>query len=148
MIDGNSPAEYICKTNENEDNEVRTFAKADSARGSNTKRRQSLNIDLFIPSILIVSKQNIKLFPSDFFNDKAKKEGKDILVKEAHVKSNSFKLQEKLHKQSKDFTSDPNIVKPEDDKHLYFDFHEEDKELLDMLKDRDLREGNLSTMQF
>ena len=39
MIEGNMQEEYKFKTNENADNEVKTFLKVDSARGSNTKRR-------------------------------------------------------------------------------------------------------------
>jgi hypothetical protein len=39
MIERNTQDEFICKTNENEDNEGRILIKGDSARGQNSKRR-------------------------------------------------------------------------------------------------------------
>lgn len=95
--------------------------------------------------MLIVSKQNIKLFPADFFIDGSKKEEKELNDKEIKAKSNTFKVNENLFKQNADFTFNPKLItKPEENKHLYFDFHDEDKELLDMLKLKKLKEGIIS----
>jgi hypothetical protein len=38
-------------------------------------------------------------------------------------------------------------VKPERKKPLYFDFHEEDKELLDLLEDSNVKEGKSSKIK-
>ncbi len=92
---------------------------------------------------MIVSKQNIKLFPPDFFIDKSKNEvAKEFQPKEIKVKSNSFKgKEENLFKQTGDFAINPIVGKPEENKHFYFDFHDEDKELLDLLKVQKIRES-------
>ena len=97
----------------------------------------------------MIAKQNIKLFPPDFFNDKTKTETrKDFKPKEIKVKSDSFKVKEEnLFKQTAEFGLNDN-KKQEGNKHFYFEFHEEDKELLDMLKVQKTRESMLSINKF